>query len=377
MTTTGERKGAMSAQQDSLRAGCWRVRALCIASVMRNVYSSVFLRAIPLPGAWRLLHVHWNFDNALPTPAWFVATAQGFFNGSLSWFTIPRAQPSKWYAIISYKLRSFATLASFQYRHFRGHSSAMCTSRFNIRRNDFKEIQSRSNSLTCFKTFSRALGFFMLIYVHGVPPVHGRLIHINGFTSPLKELTYSAILIWFSTSLRSNSSVNCSTSQPSDHFRLVWLSLDSGWQQTSTISLLVSDLAAGPPVLGAAMLGGTMASVADAKAFCGVAFLMGVIARSFTASFHFSALTNGLVRMSAAWSMLGPWTSLYHLLLNCSSNQDRLTRWVLSVCRNVGDFPFSRILMVAWWSSTNTPFIDRGENMEIIHSPSFSRPTNS
>ena len=71
-------------------------------------------------------------------------------------------------------------------------------------------------------------GFFMLIYVHGVPPVHGRLIHINGFTSPLKELTYSAILIWFSTSFRSNSSVNCSTSQPSDHFLLVWLSLDSG-----------------------------------------------------------------------------------------------------------------------------------------------------
>ena len=121
-----------------------------------------------------------------------------------------------------------ATLASFQYLHFRGHSSAMCTSQFNIRRNDFKEIQSLSNSLTCFNTFSRALGFFMLIYVHGVPPVHGRLIRINGFTSPLKELTYSAILIWFSTSLRSNSSVNCNTSQPSDHFRLVWLSLDSG-----------------------------------------------------------------------------------------------------------------------------------------------------
>ena len=60
------------------------------------------------------------------------------------------------------------------------------------------------------------------------------------------------------------------------------------------------DLAAGPPVLGAAMLGGMTASLADAKAFTGVLFLVGVIDSNLTASFHFSALTKGLVRMSAA-----------------------------------------------------------------------------
>ena len=55
-------------------------------------------------------------------------------------------------------------------------------------------------------------------------------------------------------------------------------------------------MAAGPPVLGIAMLGGGAASVADAKSFCGSTFY----ARRFTASLHFSALTKGLVIMSAA-----------------------------------------------------------------------------
>ena len=95
----------------------------------------------------------------------------------------------------------------------------------------------------------------MLTNVQGVPPVQGKLIQINGKTSPLKELTFLAIVSRFDKSFKSNSSVNCNISHPSDHLRLVWLSLDSGWQQTSTMSLLVSDVAAGPPVQGIASAG--------------------------------------------------------------------------------------------------------------------------
>ena len=52
----------------------------------------------------------------------------------------------------------------------------------------------------------------------------------------------------------------------------------------------------------------------------------------YVANFHFSAFVNGLVTISAACIIEGPWTNLYHLRLNCSSSRDRLTLWFLSVC---------------------------------------------
>ena len=92
-------------------------------------------------------------------------------------------------------MNNLEAFVNFQYRHFLGHSSAMGASQFSILRNDFNEIQKRSNTLTCFKIFSRALAIFMLTYVPGVPPVQGRLIQIKGLTSLSNEFAYSAIFV--------------------------------------------------------------------------------------------------------------------------------------------------------------------------------------
>ena len=146
----------------------------------------------------------------------------------------------------------------------------------------------------------------MFMYVHGVPPVHGKLIHIKGTISFSNELTADAMLIWLSTSLRSNCLVNCSTSHSLDHFLFVWLSFDSGWQHTSTISLLASDLATGPPVLGIAAEGCSCTSAGFAKALEGFELGFGEIAKRCVANFHFSAFTNGFVKMSAACRTLDP-----------------------------------------------------------------------
>ena len=194
--------------------------------------------------------------------------------------------------------------------------------------------------------------------VHGVPPVQGRLIHAKGVISPSHSLTSFAICFLFSSLFKSLSSVNCRTVQPTAHLRSVSLNLDSEEQQISMINLLASGKAEGPPVQGArsAALEGRLAVLSWGLD----SISLSVIARSLIAFFHFSEFANGLVKTSAAWSWVGPWTNLYHLRLNCSSSQDKLTRCVLSVRRNVGDFPFSRILIVAWLSSMNTPLIECG-----------------
>ena len=66
---------------------------------------------------------------------------------------------------------------------------------------------------------------------------------------------------------------------------------------------------------------------------------------------HFSALVKGFVKCRL------PAFSMDHksnrTIPSCTvqTPHDKLIRWVLSVWRKVGDFPFSKILMVAWLSS--------------------------
>ena len=210
----------------------------------------------------------------------------------------------------------------------------------------------------------------MLTYVQVVPPVHGRLIQQSA-ASPSWLLILSAISDWFDSSFRSYSSVNCKTVQSFEDLRDVSLSFEVGWQHTSTISLWDPDdfEAAGPPVQSASAAVAALAVSGGVFAFR--------IDSSFTAKFHFSALTKGLVKMSAACIMLGPWTIRYHLRLNCSDSHDKFTLCVLSEWRNVGDLPFSRMRIVAWLSSMKTPCIDFGAIRLIIPSPSLSFPMKS
>lgn len=168
--------------------------------------------------------------------------------------------------------------------------------------------------------------------------------------------TADAIWLRLLLELKSNSSVNCSTRHPSAAQPLTYHSV---WNCShSKLQSIISEIQARrelPPPLGLAGVEGTCIE--------SVAFgILSQIDKSFNAEPHFSELVNGLVNMSAACRTVGPWTNLYHFLPNCSSSHERLTLWVLSICLKAGDLPDSKIRIVAWLSSTNTPSTDLGAN---------------
>ena len=163
-------------------------------------------------------------------------------------------------------------------------------------------LHKRLKSLTCLMTFLAALGTFMLTKDHDVPPVQGKLNHSKTGLPPGKELTISNTYSRYLSSSKLCFSVNWTTLHPTVTSRDMSLNLEFGLQQISTSNLLGLRPALGSPELPL-----------DATTWgCGLSVdldglpLTGTCDMRDKANFHFSALVNGLVRMSATCILEGP-----------------------------------------------------------------------
>ena len=260
-------------------------------------------------------------------------------------------------------------LGNLQYRQFWGHSIATSKSLLSNWQKRSNAFQSFFIVLTCFITFLAALGIFKFTWDHEVPPVQGRLSHKRTCFDIGKSFTMLATYDWYSSSSRLCFSVNWITLHPTAACLEASLNLDMGLQQISTSNRLGFRPAPGSPELrlDARALGRGVPVVAPAE-------LEELVVLPFEptwdmrdrANRHFSALVNGFVKMSATCIFDGPYVKSYHPLLYCSDNHDKLIRWVLSVWRNEGDLPFSKILMVAWLSSTKMPRMLLGGKIDTM-----------
>ena len=132
------------------------------------------------------------------------------------------------------------------------------------------------------------------------PPVHGMLAQMRRFTrgSPRMSrdicwMTWSRSLMRVSCEVMSSSLVHLMTVHPLACGLAVSPNLESGLQHTSRSTLSAPDglaAAAGSPRLLVFIFSPEVGGIET-------------ILRSFSAKLHFSALVNGLVRMSAAWSI--------------------------------------------------------------------------
>ena len=298
-----------------------------------------------------------------------VATVQGFLIGIPSWSFVPSIHPWKSYLFNENSLMNFRILGNLQYRQFWGHSIATSKLLVSSWIKRSKAFHNFFIVLTCFMTFLAALGIFKFTWDHDVPPVQGRLSHNRTSWDTGKSFTMLATYVWYSLSSRLCFSVNWITLHPTAASLETSLNLDMGLQQISTSKRLGFRPALGSPELrlDAIALGRGVPVVACAESEELVCLpLDATWDMRVSANRHFSALVNGFVRMSATCIFDGPYVKSYHPLLYCSDNHDKLIRWVLSVWRKEGDLPFSKILMVAWLSSTKIPRMLLGGKSDTI-----------
>ena len=187
--------------------------------------------------------------------------------------------------------------------------------------NCINEIHSPSNSLTCLKIFARALGIFKLMHVHGVPPVHGKLIQIKGMTSPSNELTLEAILIWLSTSLRVKIKLFCELQDFALFGTFPIRLAEFGFRMTANFDYqsLGIRLGKGSPHARHSGYRRRMYLCRACQMFGGSCTRGWGNGKKVDCKFPLLCI----YKWSAACKTLDPWTSLYHLLFNCSSNHDR------------------------------------------------------
>ena len=155
-------------------------------------------------------------------------------------------------------------------------------------------------------TFLAALGTFMLTKDHDVPPVQGKLNHSKTGLPPGKELTISNTYSRYLSSSKLCFSVNWTTLHPTVTSRDMSLNLEFGLQHISTSNLLGLRPALGSPELPLdATTWGCGLSVDADWDFEGLPFT-GTWDMRDKANFHFSALVNGLVKISATCILEGP-----------------------------------------------------------------------